>query len=129
MIILRRDYISSPVALMNACRCLAKLWMLNDIKCGGQNSRKLLASYPRSLPDVTADEFIVMPNHAHGIMTITVRANDYLPVQEPPASYGLPGVKQQPRGDKISRFGLAYPKQWQILVDGVLYRQDRAGTG
>lgn len=34
---------------------------------------------PGHFPQVTLDEFVVMPNHVHGI--ITVGANDYLPLR------------------------------------------------
>ncbi|MFZ2172273.1 MAG: transposase [Methylococcaceae bacterium] len=51
----------------------------------GRTAENCWRAIPDHFPDVTADEFIVMPNHVHGIITITVgannmvRANNYLP--------------------------------------------------
>lgn len=49
-------------------------------------------------------------------------------VMQSPASYELPDVTQQPRGDKKAGVVWQHARQRQVAVDGVLYRQDRAGA-
>ena len=62
------------------------------LNAAGQIVEKCWCAIPEHFPQVTVDEFVVMPNHVHGIITIgennvgandvranNVRANDYLP--------------------------------------------------
>ncbi len=51
------------------------------LNTAGQIVEKCWCAIPEHFPQVTLDEFVVMPNHVHGIITIgtTVGANDYLP--------------------------------------------------
>ena len=62
------------------------------LNTAGQIVEKCWCAIPEHFPQVTLDEFVVMPNHVHGIITIgennveannvrtnNVRANDYLP--------------------------------------------------
>ena len=62
------------------------------LNTAGQIVEKCWCAIPEHFPQVTVDEFVVMPNHVHGIITIgennvgandvranNVRANDYLP--------------------------------------------------
>ncbi len=48
------------------------------LNTAGQIVEKCWCAIPEHFPQVTLDEFVVMPNHVHGI--ITVGANDYLPL-------------------------------------------------
>lgn len=62
----------------------------------------------------------------------TLRAIDMregLYVEQSPASYGLPGVAQQAKGDKKAGVVWPYAGQRKIAVDGVLYWQDCPGPG
>lgn len=63
------------------------------LNAAGQIVEKCWCAIPEHFPQVTLDEFVVMPNHVHGIITIgttvgttigannVVGANDYLPLQ------------------------------------------------
>ena len=51
--------------------------VLNDI---GKTVNNCWIEIPKHFPRVTLDEYIVMPNHLHGIIVI-VGANDYSPLQ------------------------------------------------
>lgn len=62
---------------------------------------------PRHFPNVQLDEFIVMPNHVHGIIIIgdgnkidTVEAQNFAPLRPPP-----PPPKQQQRRQQGNKFG------------------------
>ncbi|MEI6613977.1 MAG: hypothetical protein WCL37_03700 [Chrysiogenales bacterium] len=52
--------------------------LLND---AGRNVKKCWQDIPEHFPHVTLDEFVVMPNHVHGIIFITfsVGAYNYTP--------------------------------------------------
>ncbi|MDV6346496.1 transposase [Nitrosomonas sp. Is35] len=52
------------------------------LNTAGQIVEKCWCAIPEHFPQVTLDEFVVMPNHVHGIITVGVNnvgANDYLP--------------------------------------------------
>lgn len=53
------------------------------LNSAGQIVEKCWCAIPEHFPQVTLDEFVVMPNHVHGIITVganNVGANDYLPL-------------------------------------------------
>ncbi|MBK9662296.1 MAG: hypothetical protein IPO71_04045 [Nitrosomonas sp.] len=53
------------------------------LNTAGQIVEKCWCAIPEHFPQVTLDEFVVMPNHVHGIITVganNVGANDYLPL-------------------------------------------------
>ena len=53
------------------------------LNTAGQIVEKCWYAIPEHFPQVTLDEFVVMPNHVHGIITVganNVGANDYLPL-------------------------------------------------
>ncbi|WP_107788026.1 transposase [Nitrosomonas ureae] len=52
------------------------------LNTAGQIVEKCWGAIPEHFPQVTLDEFVIMPNHVHGIITIgtNVGANDYLPL-------------------------------------------------
>jgi REP element-mobilizing transposase RayT len=55
--------------------------ILND---AGKIANKCWLGIPEHFPHVTLDEFIIMPNHIHGIIIIedvNVGANNYSPLQ------------------------------------------------
>jgi putative transposase len=54
----------------------------------GQSVQACWLEIPAHFPNVALDAFVVMPNHVHGIVAVTVAgtvgANDYSPLQSPP---------------------------------------------
>lgn len=53
------------------------------LNTAGQIVEKCWYAIPEHFPQVTLNEFVVMPNHVHGIITVganNVGANDYLPL-------------------------------------------------
>ncbi len=52
--------------------------VLNDI---GKFVQQCWLNIPEHFPNGTVDEYIIMPNHIHGIVIITVGANNYSPLQ------------------------------------------------
>ena len=69
------------------------------LNTAGQIVEKCWCAIPEHFPQVTLDEFVVMPNHVHGIITIgtTVGANDvgannHLPLQSNETSTQSNGI-------------------------------------
>ncbi len=52
--------------------------ILND---AGQIAQKCWSGIPDHYPNVILDEFVIMPNHIHGIIIINVGANNHSPLQ------------------------------------------------
>ena len=52
--------------------------VLNDAGMAAQNC---WLEIPNHYPNVTLDEFVIMPNHVHGIIVINVGANNHSPKQ------------------------------------------------
>ena len=79
------------------------------LNTAGQIVEKCWCAIPEHFPQVTLDEFVVMPNHVHGIITIgttvgvnNVGANDYLPQPPRPLQHGTSRtIGSMVRGFKI----------------------------
>lgn len=84
------DYTQAGLYFITICTH-ARLPLLGDIvdaeirlNEAGLMVEKFWRAIPEHFPSATLDEFIVMPNHVHGIITVganDVGANDYLPLQ------------------------------------------------
>ncbi len=64
----------------NVClvMCVDGKMILND---AGQIAQKCWLEIPDHYPNVILDEFVIMPNHIHGIIIINVGANNHSPLQ------------------------------------------------
>jgi putative transposase len=62
--------------------------ILND---AGKIARDCWLAIPQHFPDVVLHPYIIMPNHIHGIIEITVGANKYSPTESSPKSPNAPG--------------------------------------
>ena len=52
--------------------------ILNEV---GEIAQKCWMEIPEHFPDVILHDHVVMPNHIHGIIELTVRAENFLPLQ------------------------------------------------
>jgi putative transposase len=62
----------------------------------GQIANETWLDLPKHFPNVTLDEFIIMPNHIHGIIIIVpVRPLHATALQQPPPPPNIPGTKNK----------------------------------
>jgi len=55
-----------------------------DLNAAGQSVREVWEQLPARYPGVETDAFVVMPNHLHGLLMVTVGAIHELPLREKP---------------------------------------------
>ena len=77
--------------------------MLNDL---GKMASEYWLKIPFHYPEVELDEFIIMPNHLHGIIIL-----NELPSVETPYMVSLQGNKQHSLGDVIGKYKAAVTRQ------------------
>lgn len=80
--------------------------ILNDI---GKVAQQCWQEIPQHFPNMQLHEFVIMPNHIHGIIEIVVRANNHSPQQ--PIQTGSPQQSpSKPIGSAIRGFKIGVTK-------------------
>ena len=89
------------------------------LNTAGQIVEKCWCTIPEHFPQVTVDEFVVMPNHVHGIITIgtIVGANDYLPLPSNETPRSLQHGTSRTIGSMVRGFKIGVTRWFRANTD------------